>query len=71
VRDESESLVARLLERMPQPQQEVIRLKFQQDLSYRDIARITRLSEGNVGYLIHTGLKDLRQQMQSLQGAVS
>lgn len=71
VRDESETLVSRLLERMPQPQQEVIRLKFQQDLSYRDIARITRLSEGNVGYLIHTGLKDLRQQMQSLQGAVS
>ncbi|HMP75964.1 MAG TPA: sigma-70 family RNA polymerase sigma factor [Kiritimatiellia bacterium] len=71
VRGESEVLAARLLDRMPQPQQEVIRLKFQQDLSYREIARITRLSEGNVGYLIHTGLKELRRQMQSLQGAVS
>lgn len=71
VRGESEQLVARLLERMPQPQQEVIRLKFQHDLSYREIARVTRLSESNVGYLIHTGLKNLRQQMQTLQGAVS
>lgn len=71
VRGESETLVARLLERMPQPQQEVIRLKFQQDLSYRDIARVTRLSESNVGYLIHTGLKDLRHQMQALQGGLS
>ncbi len=70
VRDESETLVARLLERMPQPQQEVIRLKFQHDLSYRDIARVTRLSESNVGYLIHHGLKDLRHQMQALQGGL-
>lgn len=71
VRDDSESLAARLLDRLSLRQQEVIRLKFQHDLSYRDIARITRLSETNVGYLIHTGLKELRRLVQDLQGAVS
>lgn len=71
VRDDRESLAARLLDRLPLRQQEVIRLKFQHDLSYREIARITRLSETNIGYLIHTGLKELRRHMQAQQGAAS
>ncbi len=68
---EGEQLAARLLAALPPNEREVIRLKFQHDLSYREIARITNLSESNVGYLIHTGLKSLRQQMAVIQGAVS
>lgn len=68
---ESEQLALRLLDSLPPNAQEVIRLKFQHDLSYREIARITRLSESNVGYLIHQGLKTLRQQMSVLQGVAS
>ena len=68
---ESEQLALRLLDALPPNAREVIRLKFQHDLSYREIARITRLSESNVGYLIHQGLKTLRQQMSVLQGAAS
>ncbi len=68
---EGEQLAARLLEALPANEREVIRLKFQHDLSYREIARITSLSESNVGYLIHIGLKNLRQQMALIQGAVS
>jgi RNA polymerase sigma-70 factor (ECF subfamily) len=49
---------------LPLNQQEVIRLKFQQQLSYREIAAVARLSESNVGFLLHTGLKTLRHQMQ-------
>jgi RNA polymerase sigma-70 factor (ECF subfamily) len=41
-------------------QQEVIRLKFQQGLKYREIAAVTGLSVSNVGFLIHTGIKKLR-----------
>jgi RNA polymerase sigma-70 factor (ECF subfamily) len=48
---------------LPASQQEVIRLKFQNGLSYKDIGRITGHSVGNVGYLIHTGIKALRQQL--------
>ena len=44
-------------------QQECIRLKFQHGLSYKAIAKTTQLSTSNVGYLIHTGLKTLRQTM--------
>lgn len=57
---EAESEVLRFLERLPANQREVIRLKFQADLSYKEIAEITGLSVTNVGFLIHTGLKRLR-----------
>ena len=52
-----------LLLTLPGNQQEVLRLKFQHNLSYREIAAVTKLSESNVGFLIHTGLKSLRQKM--------
>lgn len=49
------------LDRLTANQREVILLKFQQDLSYREIETITGLTAGNVGFLIHTGLKRLRE----------
>ena len=62
-RKESESRVLGLLGTLPANQQEVIRLKFQHGLSYREISRVTKLTQSNVGFLIHTGLKALRQQL--------
>jgi RNA polymerase sigma-70 factor (ECF subfamily) len=50
----------RLLDELSANQREVIRLKFQNDLSYKEIADITQLSVTNVGFLLHTGLKKLR-----------
>lgn len=58
-RDAEQSLL-RLLDELTPNQSEVIRLKFQNDLSYREIADITQLSVTNVGFLLHTGLKKLR-----------
>lgn len=55
--------VLSFLERLPENQREVIRLKFQGDLSYKEIAEITGLSVSNVGFLIHTGIKRLRSLM--------
>ena len=52
-----------LLQNLPDQQQEVIRLKIAHDLSYREISEITNLSVSNVGYLLHTGLKVLREQI--------
>lgn len=49
-----------LLGHLSENQREVIALKFQNDLSYREIAGITALSVTNVGFLLHTGLKKLR-----------
>ncbi len=55
--------VLAFLERLPENQREVIRLKFQGDLSYKEIAEITGLSVSNVGFLIHTGIKRMRSLM--------
>lgn len=51
------------LKLLPDNQQEVIRLKFQEELSYSEISDVTGLSASNVGYLLHTGIKNLRERM--------
>lgn len=59
--------VARILvelDRLPENQQECIRLKLQSGLSYREISNVTELSVSNVGFLIHTGLKTIRERIQ-------
>jgi len=63
-RKEQLEQVLQILGTLPPNQQEVLRLKFQSDLSYGEISRITRLSVGNVGFLIHTGLKTIREKVQ-------
>ncbi len=49
------------LERLSANQRDVIILKFQQGLSYQEIHCITGLTTSNVGFLIHSGLKRLRE----------
>jgi RNA polymerase sigma-70 factor (ECF subfamily) len=58
--DERLDGVMKMLERLSDNQREVILLKFQQGLSYQEIQKITGLTSGNIGFLIHTGLKRLR-----------
>lgn len=60
---ECENRVLRLLGGLPTNQQEVVRLRFQNGLSYKDIAVVTGLSVSNVGYLIHTAIARLREQL--------
>jgi RNA polymerase sigma factor (sigma-70 family) len=62
-RAEASAQVLRLLEALPVNQREVIRLKFQNGFSYREISRISGHSVTNVGYLIHTGLRTIRDQL--------
>jgi RNA polymerase sigma factor (sigma-70 family) len=58
--DEKLSSVMKLMERLSDNQRECILLKFQQGLSYQEIEKVTGLTQGNIGFLIHTGLKRLR-----------
>jgi RNA polymerase sigma-70 factor (ECF subfamily) len=51
----------RLLGRLSENQRTVILLKFRDGLSYQEICEQTGLSSGNVGFLIHTGLKRMRE----------
>lgn len=49
---------------LPDNQQEVLRLRFQNGFSYKQIAGITGLTVTNVGFLIHTGIQRLRKRFQ-------
>ena len=64
-KDEQLNNVLKILTTLPANQQEVIRLKFQGDLSYTEISRITNLTVSNVGFLIHTGLKTIREKVEA------
>jgi RNA polymerase sigma-70 factor (ECF subfamily) len=57
---EAADWLLKLLDELTPNQREVIRLKFQNDLSYKEIADVTGLSATNVGFLLHVGLKKLR-----------
>jgi len=58
--------IFRMLDGLPKNQREVVYLKFQCDLSYKEISEITKLSMGNVGFLMHTALKTIRKQILSV-----
>lgn len=57
---------ASLIKELPERQQEVIRLKVQSGLSYREISELTGLSVSNVGYLLHVGLKSVRTRLATI-----
>ena len=59
---EATGFLLRIVATLPPRQQEVLQLKFQNDLSYQEIAEITKLSVNHVGVLIHTALKTLRER---------
>ena len=61
--DEAGSLLSNLSEN----QREVIRLKVEGDLSYREISELTGISISNVGYLLHTGLKAIRSRLATTE----
>jgi RNA polymerase sigma factor (sigma-70 family) len=60
-RDDLSTRLQPFLDRLSDNQREVILLKFQHDLSYREIHEITGLTTSNIGFLIHSGIKRLRE----------
>lgn len=63
--NETAKQVLTLVQALPENQQAVLMLKFQGELSYKEIAGVTGLSVSNVGYLIHQGLSTLRKKLHS------
>jgi RNA polymerase sigma factor (sigma-70 family) len=49
---------------LPRNQQDCLRLKFQSGMSYAEISVETGLSESNVGFLIHIGLKTVKERLR-------
>ncbi len=60
---DSQNQILGLMQQLPENQREVVRLKFQNGLSYKEIASVTELSVTNVGFLLHTAIKTLRAQV--------
>ncbi len=58
------SHLPRLLSRLKPDQRDVLLLKFHHALSYQQIADVTGHSVGNVGFLLHTGPRELRRLFQ-------
>ena len=67
---DSSDAVMRMLAKLPEDQQEVVRLKFQHQMSYKQIASITGHSESNVGFLIHTAIKTIRARQTTFWGVL-
>ena len=68
-RAETQEALLALIGRLPPNQQEVIRLKFQNGFSYKEISRITSLSISNVGVIIHTAITRLRREWAAVKNA--
>lgn len=63
LQNELNDQITAYIEKLTDNQKEVIKLKFHDDLSYREISEVTGLTESNVGFLIHSGIKRLREWM--------
>lgn len=68
VRLEGIGLVRLTLETLDARSQELIRLKFTEDLSYQQISERTGLKTGYVGYLLHHALKTIANELARTGG---
>ena len=55
-------LLQEMVAKLPERQQEAVRLKFHGELSYREIADVMDTTVNNVGVLLHTAIKSIRGQ---------
>jgi RNA polymerase sigma-70 factor (ECF subfamily) len=57
-------LVRLVLETLDERSRELIRLRFNEDLSYKEISERTGLKVGHVGYLLHHALKAMAAELE-------
>jgi RNA polymerase sigma factor (sigma-70 family) len=53
---------------LPAAQQEALRLRFQEELSYKQISAVTGHSVSHVGVLIHDGIRNIRRRLDGAGG---
>jgi len=70
-KQEIKGSVNEAIQALPPNQREVVRLKFQDELSYKEISKITGLSVTNVGFLIHSGIKSMRSSLKKKDNFLS
>ncbi len=62
-------LVRLVLETLDARSRELIRLRFEEELSYKEIAESTGLTVGNVGYILHHALKAMALELEKTEVA--
>jgi len=62
-RVDSYGRVVEAMQALPPRQQEIVRLKFQHGMSYKQIGEVMKLTATNVGFILHTAIKSLRDQL--------
>lgn len=65
LRMEATGALRQLVEELDETDRQLIRLKYFEDLKYRDISARTGLSISNVGYRLHHILKELASKLRS------
>ncbi|TWU42451.1 RNA polymerase sigma factor [Novipirellula artificiosorum] len=60
---EQKDKLAAMVDTLSPRQQEVLRLRMQAGLSYREIAKVTGLTVSNVGFHLHEAVRSLRDSM--------
>jgi RNA polymerase sigma factor (sigma-70 family) len=64
---ESIGLVRLVLETLDERSREIIRLRFNEDLSYKEVADRMGLTIGHVGYLLHHALKAMAVELEKTE----
>jgi len=68
-RAENLSLVGAAMAALPSKQREVLRLKVEAGLSYKDIAEVMNLTVGNVGFILHSAIARVRESITEQERA--
>mgnify|MGYP001223979479 CR=1 FL=1 len=63
-RGESQEIMTGILRKLPQREREIIYLKFYEGHTNRNIAKLTGLSETNVGTILYRTLRRMREDLQ-------
>ena len=61
--------VREALSTLPEREHELVRLKFDGELSYKEIAEVTGLSVSNVGFILHGAVQRMRASMEQSEQA--
>ncbi len=62
--NEEKQFLRRCIAKLPEDEQEIVRLKFAMEMTNREIARTTGLSESNVGIKLYRIIRKLRSSFQ-------
>lgn len=62
-KNEEYAMLSEEMNALPTRQREAVRLKFQEGLSYAEIAAVIGETKANVGWLLHSAIKSLREKL--------